>query len=163
MEEKPVADIKNFLLTLALVMFPTGEVASEELVIYYDGFWTQHRVYQTEQRLIEQPDVVISFKKASDLNAEIQQILFENFVYKEEMTVPEDIIFLAILKTAEGDLSRKVLGNRHYLYDVGSRRYKALNDNQKDVVRCYFINNGESKASLEIQEHCKKNHASLVR
>ncbi|PWW11817.1 hypothetical protein DFO79_1112 [Pseudidiomarina tainanensis] len=155
MEARFVVRLKYIILTIIVLLQGCGE--SGLVDIYYDGFWTKHRVYQSEAQLEESAKIKITKLDIKLLSDEASTYLFDNFGVNNKAKIPEDIVFMALIRSLDGKLERKIIGDSIYLYDVTNNLFKVLDDDQKDYLRCFFTKHAsEPVIDEKLESHCAK-------
>ena len=99
---------------------------------------TKQKVYQNEDGLEDDASLTLLKVKLSDLPIKGKEIMFDGYSTIEGAKVPEDIIFMLVVTDQKGKIIRKVIGDSIYLYDLSKDKFKQLNEEEKNYLRCLF-------------------------
>ncbi|MDB2372937.1 hypothetical protein N9W11_00080 [Psychrosphaera haliotis] len=143
-------------LIIFLISLLVGCAERPYVDIYYDGFWTKHRVYQNEQGLVDEASLKLLNAKLSDLPNEAQKLIFDGYSTIEGAEIPQDIIFMLMVTDKEGQIIHKIIGDSIYLYDPSRDKFKRLSDKEKNYLRCLFYETStEPEIPAKVMEYCK--------
>lgn len=146
---------KKYLIIL-FAIFIFGCADGTYVDIYYDGFWTKHRVYQSEQGLVDDASIMMLKVKLSDLPIKSKELMFDGYSTIEGATIPQDIVFMLVVTDKKGQTIKKVIGDSMYLYDPLRDEFKQLNDKEKNYLRCLFYEiSTEHVVPAKLAGHCR--------
>ena len=121
-----------------MALFLTSCVSADFAHIYYDGFWTHHRIYKTKESIVS--DNLLDVKvDITNLPNKAQNLLFSNFEISDNFKPPLDIILYIKVTDKRNVVLREILSSRDVLYDSHDNAYKQLTVDEKDYLQCLFI------------------------
>ncbi len=140
-------DKMKFLLLSIMLVGCSSAPNSRQLEIYYDGFWTNHRVAKSTADL--KTAHRINLHGSNDvLSASEHAALFSGYKTREYEHIPSDLVIYAIQRDTSGEVIREIIGDRQYLYDMSNNLIKELDDSGKNVLRCALVEHGLAKADM---------------
>lgn len=153
---KKVKFVVKYTLFIITLCFVVGCTTSPKVSIYYDGFWTKHRVYQSEQKLIESAKLKLISVPLDSLTNKAVNYLLKDYKKSPNMEKPKDIIFLMLVQLDEDNVDRKIIANSEYLYDISNDSYKVLKNFEKDYLRCFLLYRSNDLDEKTLKNHCEK-------